>query len=246
MNRKILALAFLCAPVWLAAESDHLAFAWDPGTAAAYTFPRMCSYPGPYNANTCPGPGRQSLQKATTAGAATTTVTSATASTGAFTGVGIGDQIVFASAVNATTGAVEEVVRFVTAAASADSITVDSNVTIPAAGSSFVWYHLDVGTAADSGYIVYPTAGAITFNAMVTTLNATSLDYKLECRQCNLDRCNAPVAMAGPTNIVAATTSAIRVNIFTEQTDQCRFGLKLNTDTGVQSITITYKTERAR
>jgi DNA/RNA-binding domain of Phe-tRNA-synthetase-like protein len=154
--------------------------------------------------------------------------------------MGIGDIIFFnLPPIILSTGAVGGTqMRVLTGFASANSITVNSNITIDDPGVSFRWWKFTTGTGADDGYIAFPPHGNLTFNATVDTLNATSLDYVVECRMCVADQCMTPVAMAGPTNITTATTNAIRVNIVDEQTNQCRFGMKLNTDTGVQSITI--------
>jgi hypothetical protein len=249
MKRFFAFLALACAPLAWAVDPTPLAFKWDL-TGTSYTFPRYCTFPHVASVMTCPGAGVAPIdgngvsKKATTASASSTTVTSQNTN-GVFANVGVGDLIIFNQPpIILSTGAIGgPQMRVVTAAASSDSITVDTAITIDTPGVSFRWWKFNQGAGAEDGWIAFPPHGNLTVNFPVDTLNATSLDYQVQCRACINDRCLSPWVAAGPTNIVAATPSQ-RVSIVNEAWNQCRVGMKLNTDTGVQSISIAFSPEQ--
>lgn len=163
-----------------------------------------------------------------------TTVTSATASTSAFRDVVVGD-VLFIRQDPATT----TTVRYVTARASADSITVDSAVNITAA-TLFSFRHQTCATAATSGQInaAWGAAANKAVELCITTLNATSISFSVEGKLHGDSPAWEPIVV--PT-YTAAGCETIPIN---EPLSLLRVGVKVNTDTGVQSVTAKFLAER--
>lgn len=251
MKRILAFLALACAPALHAADPQPMAFKWDL-TGTSFTYPRYCTSPATAatsaGVETCPGPGvspvdgNGTTKAATTAGVATTTVT-AKNSNSPFLNMAVGDLIIFNNPrIILSTGAVAgPQMRVITTFTNANTIVVDSNITIDDPGVTFRWWRFIQGTTAEDGYIAFPSHGNLTIHALVDTLNATSLDYIVQCRMCINDRCLTPVNITASTNIIVATP--IEVSITNKLENQCRIGMKLNTDAGVQSISIAFGAE---
>lgn len=159
-----------------------------------------------------------------------TTVTATTASTNPFASVGVGDELYFQTAPGTAVS-----VRYCTAKASSDSITIDTAITLTA--RQFTYKHFATGTAITSGAVDAATVGARAVQLCVQTLNATSITFSIEGRLAG--------APAWAT-LVAPPFSATGCEIIAvpEALDQLRVGVKVNTDTGVQSVSAIMQSTR--
>jgi hypothetical protein len=167
---------------------------------------------------------------------ATTTVTSV-ASNGAFTDLVVDDLILIQIPPSANPNPDQpptQALRRITARASADSITVNANVTIPTAGAQFSWWKISAGTTAESGW--FPMSPQETIFIDITQMDATSIDYKAECRYRFWDFVTTPIIVAGPTNVTAAGNGRVVIE-GGDRYDQCRVGFKINTDDGADTTT---------
>lgn len=199
--------------------------------SASFIYPVLCTPTVGAVVNQCPGPGYSDSRKITTAGAASTTVTSV-GSNGAFGLAAVGDVILISPDGADTT---VPTLRRITAKASADSITVDANADIATAGAPFRLWSLTVGTgAADDGWFRYPTAGNINIVIDVSQMNAASVDYHVQCRHTHNGGYSTPVYLAGTAATPISLTAAAghRVAIIDEAWDSCRVGLRVTTDDG--------------
>lgn len=164
-----------------------------------------------------------------------TTVSALTASTAPFANVQVGDLIIFPRVKPgtslATSGFHEAVV---TARASADSITISAAVDLssPTTGSKFYFKTKYTDTAQSS--VFFDVSKFVMFNiqADVETINATSLDFTLECRLRKFDqRANTVYTK----NFTAVGADAIAVSVPYEQ---CRVGWKVTGDAGAQDVAV--------
>lgn len=185
------------------------------------------------------GPWREVKIKVKTSGSSTT-VTSNTASTSAFLNVAIGDELLVTvgdmgllangSAVTTTVGA--ETRRYVTARASADSITINSAVNW-SAGYTF-YFRRRVCSTTSSGWLGVQGLDSITFHFQIDQINATSIDAKVECRvRGSVDF----VTTVWSKNYTAVGSDSTGVNLSSLDYDDCRLAMKLNTDGGAQKVT---------
>jgi hypothetical protein len=163
----------------------------------------------------------------TTSGSSTT-VTSV-ASNGAFTTVVVGDILYFNipqtdAALAATAG---PVTRYVTARASADSITINAAVELPASGITFSYTAPECGTTAADGWFGIDSYDAATLQIQIAQLNVTGgIDYSLECGliigpSTSGIYTSDSVATA---NLTAVGTTTIALS---EPYNICRLGLKI-------------------
>ncbi len=156
--------------------------------------------------------------------AASTTVTSFTASSAALDNLTAGDEleIISPSSFNGAEGPV--INRLVTAVASDDSITVNSAVTLTdALGHGYTWRQRTCGTTAADGWFPTKGFGYLTVQFEIDQMNVTGgIDYKVDCRLAGSD--SEGVSVAGPTNITAASTVGVRVQ---GPWDECRLGFKI-------------------
>lgn len=164
----------------------------------------------------CSSPERPTQQplKIKTSGSSTTVVSN-TASTGALKGIAIGDvlDIVYAGRIYR---------RYVTAAASANSITVNSGI-ILTDGASYRYWRPVCGTGAEDGWFGVESGIKLNVTYTLGALDATSMDVKLECRP--FTAVSTPV-----TQDVENKTAAGSWGIFDEVLyDECRVGHKANT-----------------
>lgn len=174
----------------------------------------------------------------TTSGASST-VTAVTASTNPFAAVAAGDELVFN-----LDGVIYH--RVVTAKASSDSLTISG---FPAAtlnlgggrhgtaGYGFYYRRRTCGTGDTVGWIPVRGANSVSFDIAVVTINATSIDATVYCRGGGSVQTPISVstknytAAGGDFVTLAGGTGGIKF-------DSCRVGLKVNTDTGVQAVTV--------
>jgi len=194
-------------------QDAQLVYAKDVADAA-YTYcklvgPNQDPYGSPF-----PGVGRIE-----TVGSSTT-VTAETASDNPFVSVAAGDMIVINIAGVQTQ-------RRVATKVSDDEITVDT--AINTTGSTWGWYQNLCGTGVEDGWLNMVSAGAATTTVTVTTLNATSIDYQVQCR--------IQSGTSGTALAAAAINSATSISYNVAGSwNECRLGLKVTADVGVQSV----------
>lgn len=161
-----------------------------------------------------------------------TTVAATTASTNPFANVAVGDILYVLSSGPQTT----PVVRYVTARASADSITVDTAITLTAA--SFTFKRRTCGTAATSGWVDVSTCWDAKIAWRVAQQDTTGgISVTVRCK--DNDDSGVGTLVYPPTNtggvrecedtgIFATTTTGCAVTI-PEGWDSCRLGLEIVT-----------------
>ena len=223
MRRALLALAALLALVMPAAAAQQAKATFVTNYDLDSTSYTYCVTTG-QDGRAFDAP-RQGAAKVSTVGSSTT-VAAVTASSGPFTFVSVGD-VLFFKIDNVTS------TRYVTARASADSITVDTaiNLSADASGYGFTFLKVVCGTTATDGWI--PVTGW-RFKKLVSyieQMNTTGgIDVRFECRDLTLDTNVIQVYPAsGANNYTAAgITSGIAV-VLEEPWDECRIGYKITT-----------------
>lgn len=205
--------------------------------STSYVYPIFCTPLSGSTLGACNGPGRRETKKITTSGASSATVTSVN-SDAPFADVSIGDLLFFA--VPAQVGAAERVVqyvRYVSDKASSDSITIDSAVTVPAAGVGFTWWKFNAGTATSAGWFDVGNATGLTIQLNIGQISVTGgIDYSLECGISPW-----PGVLATPftydtvatDNLTATGTTTIAVS---EPYTVCRLGLKIGTNDNLDVV----------
>lgn len=184
-----------------------------------------CTYWGKNNDPWGVAGGMAAQAPAKTTGSSTT-IDAVTAGQSPFLLVAVGDLLVFRS--GTTTN-----LRRVTARASADQITVDTSIDLGTTGVFFEFYTQKCGTTASDGWMDVTLFSNLTFVRQISTFNATSIDSQVECRH------NAIPAAAVIIDTKNATATGVyAVSIYQGAWDACRLGLKINTDTGAQSISV--------
>lgn len=138
--------------------------------------------------------------------------------TNAFANIGVGD-ILFINDAGVL------IRRVVTARASADSITVNAAVDLTLA--SFEWRNLECGTADGSGAVPVSGFHSLTFQVILAQEVSTSTDYQVECRV--FGPATAWSIILGPYN---DTSTFNDINVTDLGFDECRVGVKVNTDDG--------------
>ena len=239
----ILAVLAYCAPAYaqpavMQAQPSLPVLADHDLTATSFTY--GC-YTGQFDSPL--GPTRDNAHVKIKTVGSSTTVTSYTTGTNAFDLISVGD-LLYVSTSGATPGGTDDgtrgrmLVLVVTARASADSITVNTAVDL-SLGYYFRWRKFTTSTGATSCWIPVKGVTAGNFVVQIDQIQATSIDYQLECKA------DAPTAgiviVSGPTNKTAAFAGAIT---FSDPWAFCRMGFKVNTDTGVQKITVTLETRK--
>lgn len=172
-------------------------------------------------------------RRVTTSGASSTTVASVNTD-GPFSAMVPGD-VVWLSVVDGTTTLRTGLaLRWITAKASANSVTIDSAVVIPTAGLGFSWQQAAASTAASAGW--FGVQGkATTIQIQVDQMSVTGgIDYALECGV-------APFGVGPVTTDVVATANIASASVVTlavgEPYDVCRVGLKIGTNDNLDVIT---------
>lgn len=171
-----------------------------------------------------------------TSGSSVTT-TAASAGTFPFLNVNIGD------VVSVQTGPNSFLTRYVVTKPDNDTITVNAVWNLGATGVVFSYLKKNGGTAATDGWINIGPLNQATFLIRVDQINATSIDAKVECRQSTFS--TVPTIVFPPTggqgicqttptgNFTAAGGCPVDI---TALFDACRLCFKINTDTGVNSV----------
>lgn len=200
-------------------------FAWSTyaydWTAVAYTYCSMLGQNGDPFAAAFNGTSRVK-----TVGS-NTTVTEFTAGALPFANLAVGDMLMVRRIAGATV--VTDRVS-ITAKASGASITVSSAVDWSATGGlEFSWLDLTCGTAAADGWFYVRGFDGVDATVEWNTKNATSLDMQLECKVAD-----GSAYTVSTRNLTA--TGVYQIPLLTGVYDRCRLGMKLNTDTGAQSI----------
>jgi hypothetical protein len=166
-----------------------------------------------------------------------TTVTAATAGTGPFQNVSVGDEITFPLGTLTPAGTQTppggESFRYVTAKASADSVTINAaiNLAVPAGrGYPFTWRKRVCGTTATDGWFSTSNWQDFDVTFQADQSDATSLDASLECE--NFGAASAPNQIWTKNYLLAAygfpggrTTVAVH-----DHFDRCRLGVRLTDD----------------
>lgn len=180
------------------------------------------------------GPGWvQGTSTVSTSGSSTTLTAAAD---GTFDALSAGDSIYVAGSF-----------RRVDAKASGTSLTLSSAINTTATGWRYI--HYVCGTGADAGAFTIANGKISTLVAEIVTMTATSIDVRYECRTSAPDagwivvypsagnnECGAGTEASGYCQFTAAASLALVVD---EVWNQCRIGLKINTDTaGAESINL--------
>ena len=146
-------------------------------------------------------------------------------SDGPFTGLGVGDIMIFVF--NGV-----YYVRAVATVTSVNEITVDTAVNLTS-GVTFQWRDLSSGTGAENGWFTTSNLKSLNILINIPTLNATSVDFRIECRGVD------------PTPVLVDTTSATSTGLYSRQINleywpfrQCRVGMKTTVDAGTQAINV--------
>jgi hypothetical protein len=187
------------------------------------------------------GPGWVQGTSTVSTSGSSTTLTAATA--GTFDAVAAGDSIFVAGSF-----------RRIAAKASGTSLTLSSAINTTATGWRYI--HYVCGTGSDAGAFTIANGWISTLVAEIVTMTATSIDVRYECRTSAPDagwvvvypsagnnECGAGTEASGYCQFTAAASLALVVD---EVWNQCRIGLKVNTDTaGAESINL-YAMTRVR
>jgi hypothetical protein len=173
----------------------------------------------------------------TTSGSSTT-ITSVAGLPAAFTNVAVGDELRLYRPQGAVANSTADNLahRFVTARASATSITVNSAVDLGTTGTTFDFRTLTCGTGSTSGR--FATDGFRNANVQFeyTVKNATSIDWRVECKVQGANNGWVVVIPSTGTSTNLTATAATSARIFdVSDYDYCRLGMQVNTDTGVNT-----------
>lgn len=216
--KKTLMAVLLAVLGAASARADDIVSAYDV-TSGGFTY---CSTSGL----------RQGQGFIKTTGASTTVTAVGTAVP--FTSLVVGDEITVITAPDTT-----PVVRYVTARASAVSITISgANVdwSNGGAGYGFTWRHVACGTTSADGWIQVQPGASRTVQVIVTTINATSINVSFE------GRIDGVVAVATPLLPTIAYTAATSEFITLPETiDAFRVGWSVTGDAGVQSVSALFQ-----
>lgn len=184
-------------------------------TGTSYTYCKFLGRGGDPFGGPIPGPGRIETS------GSSTTVTGETATDDPFSEVTAGDIIVLTYGGTTYT-------RRVATKTSADQISVDT--ALNTTGAAWGWYKASCGTAATDGWLDASGMWAGTFVVDVATINATSVDYQVQCRV------ESSIVQLQAASITTATSAGYTIPASNGVWRDCRLGLKLTSDTGAQSV----------
>lgn len=194
--------------------------------------------------------------KPITTSGSSTTVAAVTADDLPFRDLGVGDVLFVQRSADLTTD-----IRWITAKASGDSVTVNAAVNWEQTGGfAFRWLDFSSGTADTDGWLDYSSCGTGMLTWQLDQMNATSVDVRVEAKVDSLD--TKPVVIypgessdCGAGGTLASGycqfgTAGITARFFLvmgqgEHYDAVRVGMKINTDDGgdtganAEMITIT-------
>lgn len=165
---------------------------------------------------------------------ASNTLAAVTAGQAPFSGLAVGDLLIFNNTSQAATtfGVLVEEERLITAKASNDSVTIDgAALTTPTTGVTFRYKKFFTGTAATDGWIDVSQFDSFNIETEVITIAATSLDVSLACRATKWGTSDEVFTK----NYTAAGNDHAYV---VAKYSQCRVGWRVNTDAGVQSVSV--------
>jgi hypothetical protein len=231
-----LALALAASLAWAQPVGPQLSVPMTSGYNLASTSYIYCS-----TGDTAGNVWSQGIEVAipvTTSGASST-VAAVTASSAPFTNVAVGDELLFN-----LDGITYR--RYVTARASADSITISGAPTATinlgdgrrgTAGYGFYFRRRTCDTTATTGWFPVRGRQQVSIAITVETINATSIDVTTYCRSGG--SLQTPVEV-DTKNYTAADGDIITLAGGTGglKWEACRVGMKVNTDTGDQSVTV--------
>jgi hypothetical protein len=169
-----------------------------------------------------------------------TTVTGLAGVPSPFTNVAAGDELSVVVPVGTVANTTGEtiVLLYVAARASADSITIGpAAVDLGTTGMSFNYRTRTCGTAATSGRVATDGFKDANFQFEWTTKNATSLDFKVECKVkgSNTGWVVTIPTTGASTNLTAVGAYSNRI-LGVDSYDYCRFGMQINADSGVNTV----------
>lgn len=170
------------------------------------------------------GPGTAVAFKAVTSGSSTT-VTSNTAGQKPFQGLAVGDLLIFPQT---AAGDDKEVV--ITTWTDAENIVVSSALTLTG-GYTFRFKKKLTSQSAGAGYFSVQGFDHFNVQAVVETINATSLTFTLECRVSKYGSANTMYEKT----FTAAGSDQVAVSTNNEE---CRVGWKIDTDGGAQDVAV--------
>lgn len=230
MRRVVLACALSLLAVFARAQSSTEATLFAVYDADA-TDPTYGKFTG-VNGDAFGAPIRVNVPIETSG--SSTTVTAVTASSAPFASVGVGDMLLTRTSPGAT-----QAIRYVTARASADSITVNSAINLDVDGGvSFDWRDFTSGTTSADGWVTLDKQGGLVV-VHLTQINATSVIVNVQGGKSSVagtipvplypdpadtatDTCHTGV-------LTAAKTCSYRIPKFY---DAVRVGLDVDTDDG--------------
>ncbi len=229
MFRKILPFVLLALPAAVQAQvSQYISvLRYDLGSTSVI----YCSG----------GPGWVQGPSTVSTSGSSTTLTAA--SDGAFDGLSAGDSIFVAGSF-----------RRIDAVASGTSLTLSSAINTTATGWRYI--HYVCGSGSDAGAFTIANGTVSTLVAEIVTMTATSIDVRYECRTSVPDagwvvvypsagnnECGAGTESSGYCQFTAAASLALVVD---EVWNQCRIGLKINSDTAGAEVINLYAQTRTK
>lgn len=205
--------------------------------STSYVYPVFCTPLSDSTVAACNGPGRQETRKITTSGASTTVT--ALNSDSAFGSVSIGDVLFISVPAQAgVTQRVTQYVRYVVDKASANSITVNSNVTLPSTGVGFTWWKFSAGTATTDGWFDMTSATGASIQINIGQISVTGgIDYSIECGVAPFPGVLSPpwtYDIVATANLTATGTVTVAI---AEPYSVCRVGLKIGTNDNLDTVT---------
>lgn len=207
--------------------------------ATSYTYG---FFRGPNTLNADPlGAGVKWPTKVKTAAGAQTTVSAFTASSAPFIGLVAGDLLMFPNAptqVNAGASAVnvqgntQKQERVITVATDNDNADINAAIDLSQDSTGYVFYRkvFVTGTETTDGWFSVATSSGFRIQQQVTTINADSIDFSLECRYTGGP--NPQPEIVDQYSFTTTGTHGVYVNL---PFDECRLGVKVTNDTGDQA-----------
>lgn len=183
--------------------------------SATYTYCRTLGQGSRAIADGYPGAGRIKTS------GSSTTVVSYTSASGALNLLSAGDELEINDQGQILT-------RYVVAAASDDSITVNSAVDL--SSSSYRWRDLECGTAADSGWFSVQGFRSALIQFQIDQLNVTGgIDVKVDCRVQGSASTSGVTVFGYTGALINFTATGSAGYLISSSWDECRLGFKIGT-----------------
>lgn len=217
--------------------------------AASYTYG---FFRGPNTLNADPlGAGVKWPSKVKTTSGAQVTIEAFTASSAPFVGLVAGDLLMFPNAptqVNAGASAVnvqgntQKQERVIVTATDDNNADVNTAIDLSQDATGYVFYRkvFVTGVETTDGWFSVAPFSAFKIVEQVTTLNATSVDYSLECRHTGTPGYAAEIVERY--SFTATGTHTVYVNL---PYDECRLGVQVVGDAGTQAAWAYFIGEKA-